>query len=55
MGRLKLWCEDATEQDAPRRYRPLFVRQEDWEALLNPVGTLGEAWSAFGEAVKSGS
>lgn len=48
--RLKLWCADATEQDTPRRYRPLFVRQEDWEGLLNPLRTLGEAWSAFGEA-----
>lgn len=48
--RLKLWCKDATEQDAPRRYQPLFVRQEDWEALLNPVRALGEAYSAFGES-----
>lgn len=27
--RLKLWCHDATEQDAPRTYRPLFVREEE--------------------------
>ncbi len=47
--RLKLWCADASGQDAPRRYRTLFVRQEDWESLLNPVGTLGEAAAAFGE------
>lgn len=30
--RLKLWCADATEQDAPRVYRAMFVRQEDWVA-----------------------
>lgn len=30
--RLKLWCADATEQDSPRVYRPIFVRQEEWEA-----------------------
>jgi type III restriction enzyme len=30
--RLKLWCADATEQDAPRRYRTMFVREEDWES-----------------------
>ena len=47
--RLKLWCADATEQDEPRRYLPLFVRQEAWEAILNPVRTLVEASAAFGE------
>ncbi|MGI8840808.1 MAG: DEAD/DEAH box helicase [Caulobacteraceae bacterium] len=47
--RLKLWCADASGEDAPRRYRALFVRQEDWEALLNPARTLGEAAAAFGE------
>ena len=47
--RLKLWCEDASKQDAPRRYRALFVRQEDWQALLNPVRKLAEASSAFGD------
>jgi type III restriction enzyme len=47
--RLKLWCEDATSQDAPRRYRPLFVRQEEWDSLLNPLRSLGEAQSVFGE------
>jgi type III restriction enzyme len=30
--RLKLWCADATEQDAPRAYRAMFVREEDWDA-----------------------
>jgi|HubBroStandDraft_3_1064219.scaffolds.fasta_scaffold188795_2 type III restriction enzyme len=47
--RLKLCCEDASGQDAPRRYRPLFVREEDWKPLLNPMRTLAEAWSVFGE------
>ena len=47
--RLKLWCTDATEQDAPRVYRPLFVREEDWKPLLNPVRTLAEAFAVFGE------
>ncbi|CAN5213313.1 DEAD/DEAH box helicase family protein [soil metagenome] len=47
--RLKLWCADATEQDAPRRYRPLFVREEAWDGLLNPLRTLGEGWAVFGE------
>ena len=46
--RLVLWCEDATAQDAPNLYRALFVRQDDWEALLNPVRTLGQAVAAFG-------
>ena len=46
--RLRLWCRDATEQDAPRRYRGLFVREEDWDALLNPVHSFGQAVSAFG-------
>lgn len=48
--RLKLWCADATEQDAPRRYRPMFVTQEEWERLLNPLKSLGEAWSVFKDA-----
>jgi type III restriction enzyme len=46
-ARLKLWCEDATEQDAPRKYRALFVRQEDWDKLVNPLSTLGEAAAVF--------
>src|SRR5690606_26051390 len=41
--RLKLWCEDASKQDAPNRYRPLFVREEVWKSRLNPVRTLAEA------------
>ena len=45
--RLKLWCTDATAQDSPRSYRALFVRQEAWDGLLNPVHTLGEAAAAF--------
>ena len=28
---LRQWCEDASTQDPPRRYRSLFVREEDWE------------------------
>ena len=47
--RLKLWCKDASEQDAPRSYRALFVRQEAWESLLNPARTLAESEAAFGE------
>lgn len=46
--RLKLWCKDATEQDAPRRYRWLYVTEEEWERLLNPLGSIGEAASVFG-------
>jgi type III restriction enzyme len=30
--RLQQWCADATELDAERTYRPLFVSQEDWES-----------------------
>ena len=48
--RLQLWCRDATEQDAPRRYGALFVREEDWDALLNPVRRFEQAMSAFGGA-----
>ena len=47
--RLKLWCDDASVQDAPHRYRALFVRQDAWESMLNPVHTLEEANAAFGE------
>ncbi|MEK6636537.1 MAG: DEAD/DEAH box helicase family protein [Pseudomonadota bacterium] len=47
--RLKLWCDDASLQDAPKAYRALFVRQDAWEDLLNPVRTLAEAQAAFGE------
>lgn len=46
--RLKLWCEDARRQDAPRLYRCLFVREEDWDGLLNPLNTFAEAVAAFG-------
>lgn len=46
--RLVLWCEDATARDAPNRYCALYVRQDEWDALLNPVRTLNEAISAFG-------
>jgi type III restriction enzyme len=46
-ARLKLWCEDATAQDAPREYRALFVRQEDWDRLVNPLMSLGEAAAVF--------
>jgi hypothetical protein len=48
IARLKLWCVDATVQDAPRQYRPLYVREEEWDKLLNPLGSLGEAASVFG-------
>ncbi len=46
--RLQLWCADATAQNTPNRYAALFVRQEDWEGLLNPVRRFGEAVSVFG-------
>ena len=29
--RLKQWCEDATAHDGKRAFKPLFVRQEDYE------------------------
>lgn len=29
--RLRQWCADASARDSARRYRPLFVRQEQWE------------------------
>jgi type III restriction enzyme len=45
--RLKLWCDDASAQDAPHRYRALFVRQDSWDRLLNPVRTLSDAEAAF--------
>jgi type III restriction enzyme len=47
--RLKLWCEDASEQDAPNSYRALFVKQEAWESLLNKPSDLKAAVAAFGE------
>ena len=47
--RLKLWCDDANAQDAPHRYRALFVRQDAWDATLNPMRTLAEADAAFGD------
>lgn len=31
--RLKTWCRDATRSDPSTSYRPLFVRQEKWDAL----------------------
>ncbi len=30
-ARLCQWCEDATKKEHARRFRPLFVRQEQWE------------------------
>jgi type III restriction enzyme len=30
--RLQQWCADATQLDAERTYRPLFVSQEDWDS-----------------------
>jgi type III restriction enzyme len=45
--RLKLWCADASNQDAPIRYRAMFVREEAWGSRLNPVRTLAEAAHAF--------
>lgn len=47
--RLKLWCADATAQDSPNRYRALFVREEAWESLLNPLHTMAQTNAAFGE------
>jgi hypothetical protein len=29
--RLRQWCEDATAKEVKRHFRPLFVRQEQWE------------------------
>jgi type III restriction enzyme len=29
--RLRQWCDDATAQDDGRRYRAMFVREEEWE------------------------
>lgn len=45
--RLKLWCADASNQDAPNCYRAMFVREEVWGSRLNPVRTLAEAAQAF--------
>lgn len=45
--RLKLWCADASVQDAPNRYRAMFVREEAWRSRLNPVRTLFEASQGF--------
>jgi type III restriction enzyme len=47
--RLKLWCDDASVQDAPTRYQALFVRQEAWDGLINRPRTLEESRAAFGE------
>jgi type III restriction enzyme len=41
-ARLALWCKDASEQDAPRCYHPLFVRQEDWSRLSNQLSRLSD-------------
>lgn len=30
--RLGQWCEDASRHDPTRRYRSLFIREEDWDA-----------------------
>jgi len=48
IARLKQWCCDATAQDSPCQYRQLYVREEDWEKLLNPVRSVGEAATLFG-------
>lgn len=45
--RLKLWCTDASKQDAPNRYRAMFVREEAWGSRLNSVRTISEATQAF--------
>jgi type III restriction enzyme len=29
--RLKQWCADATVKDGKRRFRAVFVQEEDWE------------------------
>lgn len=47
--RLKLWCADATAEDAPHRYKALFVRQEVWESSLNLPSTLAAAEDVFGD------
>lgn len=48
IARLRLWCEDATAQDRPRVYRPLYIKEEEWERLLNPLGSIAEAATVFG-------
>lgn len=45
--RLMQWCEDASVQDAPNRYRALYVRQEDWMPLLSPLNSLEQAAAVF--------
>ena len=50
LARLKQWCEDASILDAPREFRAMFVRQEDWDRLVNPLGSLAEAVAVFGAA-----
>ena len=46
--RLKNWCEDATRSTG-NIYRPLYVRQEDWESLGPTPNSVGEIVSVFGE------
>ena len=29
--RLQQWCVDATDLYQPHRFRPLFVREDDWD------------------------
>ena len=31
--RLKQWCADASQMDAPRKYQAIFVREETWNVL----------------------
>jgi type III restriction enzyme len=45
--RLKVWCEDASKNDGERRFRALFVREEDWER--HKPKNFAEAIAAFGE------
>lgn len=43
--RLKQWCADATEADAGRSYRALFVEQDEWAKY--PVTSFAEAVATY--------
>ena len=43
--RLQQWCADATQYDSHTAYRPLFVREEDWERF--PAKTFADAIATF--------
>ena len=47
--RLAQWCDDVNANQKNAKYRMLYIKQEDWEALAQKPRNFGEVVRGFGK------